>query len=81
MAEKTRRVAVTAAEERVLAEYRQKTQEERAFNNALDCVLDLCVPHELSQSIKTGEGLFTIENVDKEFQRIRASIERMRKPV
>lgn len=75
---KQRRIAVSPAEERLIQDYRQKTAEERSFNHALDCVLDLCVPHELSPQ---KADAMTKESVDREFQRIRASIEAMRKPV
>jgi len=73
---KTRRIAVTPTEERILQEYRQQTAEQRAFNNALDCVLDCCIPQTPHPDIMLNR-----ETITDEFQRIRASVEAMRKPV
>jgi hypothetical protein len=73
---KTRRIAVTPTEERILQEYRQQTAEQRAFNNALDCVLDCCIPHTPHPDITLNR-----EGITAEFQRIRASVEAMRKPI
>lgn len=72
----TRRIAVTPTEERMIQEYRQKTAEQRAFNKALDSVLEGCIPHTLHHDIEMSRPA-----ISDEFKRIRASVEAMRKPV
>ncbi len=73
---KTKRINVSPVEERLILEHRQKTAEERSFNHALDCVLELCVPHAPHPDIEMSRPAVTAE-----FQRIRSSIEAMRKPI
>jgi len=75
---KTKRIAVSPTEEALILEYRQKTAEDRAFNHALTCVLDLCIPHELSPG---QADAMTKQSMDALLQRIRGSVENLRKPV